>query len=245
MSVIVVTDPATFLRSFSPRHKRRITEYLLSHFTSCGLPGVKLFLVVLLERVSDRIKAEVLSPTIQALMDKERAPEWEKLFGPQFEEFASTTISALDSSVSGHLNDTSRALWPVFLDTIKFYFQPGKYSSSDPVRFLTRFRVACSTERGALQKLAKRSIYQPFPRSSDRAVRVDHHHRLWVFRCCEITPSLNDYVVMIQLLQKSYCVPLLAKLLSEARLIVQLVTKLQPKPKDTPSRATKRTKVAE
>ena len=115
----------------SRRHKRRVAEYLLSHVTSCGLPAVKLFLVALLEGVSDKAKASALSPTIQALTDKERAPEWEKLFGPQFEEFVTITISALDSSVSGHLNDTSGTLWPIFLDAIKFYFQPGKYSSSD------------------------------------------------------------------------------------------------------------------
>jgi hypothetical protein len=98
---------------------------------SCGLPAVKLFLVALLERVSDQAKAEALLPTIQDLTDKERASNWEKIFGPQFEEFAATTVSVLDSSISGHLNDTSGTFWPVFLDTIIFYFQPGKYLSSD------------------------------------------------------------------------------------------------------------------
>jgi hypothetical protein len=79
--------------------------------------------------VSDRAKAEALSSTIQALTDKEQAPEWERLFGSQFEKFATITVSALDSSVSGQLNDTSDALWPTFLDVVKFYFQPGKYLS--------------------------------------------------------------------------------------------------------------------
>jgi U3 small nucleolar RNA-associated protein 10 len=117
--------------TFSLRHKRRIAEYLLSHVMSCGLPAVKLFLVALLERVSDQAKAEALLPTVQDFMDKERASDWEELFGPQFEEFATITVSALDSSISGHLNDTSGTFWPVFLDTIRFYFQPGKYLSSD------------------------------------------------------------------------------------------------------------------
>ena len=121
---------------FSSRHKRRIAEYLLSHVMSCGLPAVKLFLVALLEQVSDQAKAEALLPTIQDLMDKERASDWEELFGSQFEEFATITISALDVSISGHLNDTSGTFWHVFLDTIRFYFQPGKYSSSDCVESL-------------------------------------------------------------------------------------------------------------
>jgi U3 small nucleolar RNA-associated protein 10 len=97
---------------------------------------VKLFLVALLDGVSDRAKAEALSPTIQALTDKERAPEWERLFGPQFEEFVTITISALDSSVSGYLNDTSGTLWPIFLSAIRFYFEQGMYSSFGSVKYL-------------------------------------------------------------------------------------------------------------
>jgi U3 small nucleolar RNA-associated protein 10 len=116
---------------FFLRHKRRIAEYLLSHVMSCGLPAVKLFLIALLEQVSDQAKAEALLPTIRDLTDKQRASDWEELFGPQFEEFATITVFALDSSISGHLNDTSGTFWPVFLDTIRFYFQPGEYLSSD------------------------------------------------------------------------------------------------------------------
>lgn len=136
---------------FSLRHKRRIAEYLLSHVVSCGLPAVKLFLVALLEGVSDPVKAETLLPTIQDLTDKERSSGWEELFGPQFEEFATVTVSALDSSISGHLNDTSSTFWPAFLDTIRFYFQPGKYLFSDCVESsFTCHRSIYSTEGGAL-----------------------------------------------------------------------------------------------
>jgi hypothetical protein len=95
-----------------------------------------------LEQVSDPAKAEALLPTIQALKNKEQASDWEKSFGPQFEEFASATVSALDLSVSGRLNDTSSTLWPVFLDTMRFYFQPGKCRLSDcGVSYLIRPRV--------------------------------------------------------------------------------------------------------
>jgi hypothetical protein len=97
---------------------------------------VKLFLVALLEQVSDQAKAEALLPTIQDLTNRERASDWEELFGPQFEEFATITVSALDSSISGLLNDASSTFWPVFLDTIRFYFQPGKYLFSDCVESL-------------------------------------------------------------------------------------------------------------
>ena len=158
---------------------------------SCGLPEVQLFLVTLLEQVSDPAKAEALLPTIQALTNKERASDWEKLFGPQFEEFASATVSALDLSVSGRLNDTSGTLWRVFLDTMRFYFQPGKYWSSDcGASYLICSRVTYSTERGALQKLAKRSVFSPIPRSPDRDMRVDYHDRCFVNGCCETALSL-------------------------------------------------------
>ena len=98
---------------------------------SCGLPEVQLFLVTLLEQVSDPAKAEALLPTIQALTNKEQASDCEKLFGPHFEEFATAIVSALDLSVSKRLTDPSGTLWPVFLDTMRFYFQPGRYWSSD------------------------------------------------------------------------------------------------------------------
>ena len=118
---------------------------------SCGLPAVKLFLVALLDQVSDQAKAEALLPTIQDLTDKQRASDWEELFGSQFEEFATITVSALDPSISGHLNDTSGTFWPVFLDTIRFYFQPGEYLSSDCTgSSLTHDRTIYSTEGGAL-----------------------------------------------------------------------------------------------
>ena len=179
-------------KTISPlRHKRRVVEYLLSHVVSCGLPEVQLFLVTLLEQVSDPAKAEALLPTIQAFTNKEQASDWEKLYGPQFEEFATATVSALDSSVSGRLNDTSGTLWPIFLDTMRFYFEPGKNRSSDcSVSYLIRPRVTFSTERSALQKLAKRSVLSPIPRSPDRDMRVDYYHRCFVNRCCEIALSL-------------------------------------------------------
>jgi U3 small nucleolar RNA-associated protein 10 len=134
VSVFVVADLVRLSRTIFSRHRRRVTEYLLSHIVSCGLPAVKLSLGALLEGVSDRAKAEALSPTIQALVEKEQASEWEKLFGLQFEEFVTITISALDSSVSGHLNDTSGTLWPIFLDAIKCYFQPGKCHTPDQMK---------------------------------------------------------------------------------------------------------------
>ncbi len=137
LCVIAIVDLLLCLKLYFPsRHKRRIAEYLLSHVMNCGLPMIKLFLVALLEQLSDQAKAEALLPTIQALTDKEMASDWEKLFGPQFEEFATITVSALDSSVSGHLNDTSCTFWSIFLDTMRFYFQPGEYSSSDRVESL-------------------------------------------------------------------------------------------------------------
>jgi U3 small nucleolar RNA-associated protein 10 len=146
------------LRSFSHRHRRRVTEYLLSHVTSCGLPVVKLFLVGLLEGVSGRVKVEALLPTIQAFMDKERAPDRETLFGLQFEELVTATISAFDSSVSGHLNDPSSTLWPIFLDAIRLYFLPGMYPLFGQVKFLTHPRITHTTERGSFQQFAKRPL---------------------------------------------------------------------------------------
>lgn len=142
------------------RHRRRVAEYLLSHVASCGLPAVKLFLGALLEGVSDRAKAEALSPTIQALVNKEQASEWEKLFGPQFEEFVTITISALDSSISGHLNDTSGTLWPIYLDAIKCYFEPGKCRAPDYMKPLVLLILGSLTlPREALSKNLQSGLF--------------------------------------------------------------------------------------
>ncbi|KAH9989552.1 hypothetical protein BJV77DRAFT_1069406 [Russula vinacea] len=101
-------------------HKRRIAEYLLSHVVSCGLPTVKLFLVTLLEQ--------------------ERASDLEKLFGPQFEEFAAITVSSLDLSV--------------------FYFEPGKYLSSHCVESLVLFFLGSFTlPREALSKNLQSGLF--------------------------------------------------------------------------------------
>ena len=96
---------------------------------------------------------------IQALTDKERAPEWERLFGPQFEEFVTITISALDSSVSGHLNDTSGTLWPIFLSAIRFYFDQGKYSSFDRLKSLTSILGSLPRPREALSKNLQNGLF--------------------------------------------------------------------------------------
>ena len=124
MSLVVVGSLSQRFTFY--RHKRRIAEYLLSHVTSCGLPTVKLFLVALLEHVPDCAKAEGLSPIVQALTDKVQVAEWERLFGPRFEEFVTITISAFDVSAAASLNDPS-GLWPIFFNAVEFYFQPGEY----------------------------------------------------------------------------------------------------------------------
>jgi len=82
--------------------------------------------VALLEQVSDRAKAEALAPIVQALTDKVQVTQWERRFGPQFEEFATITVSAFDASAATSINDPSGNLWPIFLNAVEFYFQPGK-----------------------------------------------------------------------------------------------------------------------
>ncbi|KAH9054895.1 hypothetical protein EDB87DRAFT_1644309 [Lactarius vividus] len=194
-------------------HKRRVAEYLLSHVTSCGLPTVKLFLVALLEHVPDRAKAEALSPIVQALTDKVQVVEWEGLFGPQFEEFAAITVSAFDPSAAASLNDPSGVLWPIFLNAIRFYFQPESHP-------LPREALSNSLKNGLFSRL-----------SLDRQKELCRS-------IIAVGAGSSD--------AKSYCIALLGKLLTEALLLIQLMTDLQPpKPIDEPSRATKRAKVTE
>ncbi|KAH9033947.1 hypothetical protein EDB84DRAFT_1578278 [Lactarius hengduanensis] len=211
-------------------HKRRVAEYLLSHVTSCGLPTVKLFLVALLEHVPDRAKAEALSPIVQALTDKVQVAEWEGLFGPQFEEFAAITVSSFDPSAAASLNDPSGVLWPIFVNAIEFYFQPGEYqiliASTYPY---FSFLESRPLPREALSNSLKNGLFSRL--SLDRQKELCRS-------IITIGAGSSD--------AKSYCIALLGKLLSEALLLIQLMTDLRPpKPIDEPSRATKRAKVTE
>ncbi|KAI9451428.1 hypothetical protein BJY52DRAFT_1297951 [Lactarius psammicola] len=196
----------------STAHKRRVAEYLLSHVASCGLPTVKLSLVALLEHVPDRAKAEALSPIVQALTDKVQVAEWERLFGPQFEEFATITISAFDASAAASLNDPSGVLWPIFLNAIEFYFQPGSLH-------LPREALSNNLKNGLFSRLA-----------------LDRQKEL-CRSIITIGAGSSD--------AKPHCIALLRKILSEAPLLIQLMTELRPKPIDAPSRANKRVKVIE
>lgn len=196
----------------STAHKRRVTEYLLSHVASCGLPSVKLFLVALLEHVSDRAKAEALSPIVQALTDKVKVAEWERLFGPQLEEFATITVSAFDASGAAILNDPTGIFWPIFFNAIQFYFQPESLP-------LPREALSNNLKNGLFSRL-----------SLDRQKELCRS-------IITIGAGSSD--------AKPYCIALLGKLLSEAPLLIQLMTDLRPKPVDAPNRATKRTKVIE
>ena len=161
------------------RHKRRVTEYLLSHVTSCGVPTVKLFLVALLEHVPDHAKAEALSPVVQALTDKVQVAEWERLFGPQFEEFAAITISAFDVSAAASLNDPSGILWPVFLNAVECYFQPGEYriliyAVVLLVLISTCPRLTSFAKGGALSQVKKWLVFSTVSRSPEGALPFDY-----------------------------------------------------------------------
>ncbi|KAF8259327.1 armadillo-type protein [Lactarius quietus] len=183
-------------------HKRRVVEYLLSHVASCGLPTVKLSLVALLEHVPDRAKAEALSPTLQALTDRVKVAEWEKSFGSRLEEFATITVSAFDASAAASLNDPIGVFWPIFLNAIDFYFQPGSFP-------LPREAIFNNLKNGLFSRL-----------SLDRQKELCRS-------IITIGTGSSD------------------ALLSEAPLLIQLMTDLRPKPIDAPNRATKRTKVVE
>lgn len=184
MSLVDVSSPPPPDWATLYRHKRRVVEYLLSHVASCGAPTVKLSLVTLLEHVPDRAKAEALSPIVQALTDKVQVAEWDKLFGPRLEEFATLTVSAFDASAAGILNDPAGIVWPTFLNAIEFYFQPGECRIFTTLVLLvlisTSPRVTFLTKGGAFQQLNRRLIFSPVSRAPEGALQVHYHDWCWV-----------------------------------------------------------------
>ncbi|KAI0270487.1 hypothetical protein BC834DRAFT_967272 [Gloeopeniophorella convolvens] len=201
-------DPSDKKKSIA--HKRHVVQYLLSHVAGSSLPAVKLSLLALLEQVSDRVKAPALAPTVQALTDKTHVVELESLFGSRLEDFAAAAVSALDASASVDLNDASGSLWPVFLDALRYYFQPKSLASP-------REALANNLQNGLFARL-----------TTERQKEL-----------CEIIITIGSTSSDA----KSYCISLLAKLLSDASLLIQLLIDLQPKPKDVAHRSPKRTKV--
>lgn len=104
----------------STRYKRRILCYLLSHVQALSLPAAEVVLLKLVENVSDKAKAQILTPVITDLVTADVPVQ-----GSIQEDLTSLCISSFDSSVTNDLNEARAPLWDLYISTIRRFFISG------------------------------------------------------------------------------------------------------------------------
>ncbi|KAF8626030.1 hypothetical protein AX15_005120 [Amanita polypyramis BW_CC] len=121
----------SFVRLFHERHlkrtksdkrkeyeyKRRVLCYLLSHIQALSLPTAQVALLRIIENISDKAKAQILSPVIKELISKELPSQ-----GSIQESLTGLCISSFDSSAAGELNEAQGTLWSLYVSMIRRVF---------------------------------------------------------------------------------------------------------------------------
>ncbi|RPD60690.1 hypothetical protein L227DRAFT_501246 [Lentinus tigrinus ALCF2SS1-6] len=92
-------------------YKERVLCYLLSHVNGCPLHKLKIALLKSLDTISSEAKAQVLLPTIEALVTQDLS---EPSRQTQVQELAELAVSAFDASSSGDLNSQDKPAWGVY-----------------------------------------------------------------------------------------------------------------------------------
>jgi U3 small nucleolar RNA-associated protein 10 len=94
--------------------------YLLSHVQALSLPIAEVVLLKVVETISDKAKAQILSPVISDLISADIP-----LPGSTQEDLISLCISSFDSSAAHELNEVRDSLWDLYISTIRRFFVSG------------------------------------------------------------------------------------------------------------------------
>ncbi|KAF8630264.1 hypothetical protein AX17_005450 [Amanita inopinata Kibby_2008] len=106
-------------------HKYRVLCYLLSHIQALSLPTAQVTLLRLIENVSDKAKARLLSPVIKELeISRDKALKDDGTW----EELTALCISCFDKSVANELNEGQSDLWSLYISVLRRYFSSGMSS---------------------------------------------------------------------------------------------------------------------
>ena len=149
---------------YACRYKIRVLCYLLSHVDATSSPDAQLAILRSIRDVSDQVKAQILLPVMQMLVQD--SPSKEKLaarYGSRLEEFTSLLLSSFDQSISDSLNEPDCNLWPIFILSLEHCFRSGgsltvdESSISDDVLgslLLPRDTLVDSLKRGLFASLS-------------------------------------------------------------------------------------------
>lgn len=113
-------------------YKQRVVCYLLSHVNACQLPALQIALLRSLAAVSNGVKAQMLTPSLQVLSKDIASATVDILSRSTYQEHASLLVSSLDVTAVNDLNDADKPLWSIFTDLIRISLckgtQPLTYS---------------------------------------------------------------------------------------------------------------------
>ncbi|KAH9893998.1 hypothetical protein C8Q73DRAFT_694035 [Cubamyces lactineus] len=92
-------------------YKQRIMCYLLSHVNACPVVDVKASLLRSLDGVVNEVKAQVLVPTFEALLEDE---VFSLASSPMLQDIATYAASAFDATAAHDINDTDKTTWALY-----------------------------------------------------------------------------------------------------------------------------------
>ncbi|KAI0830231.1 hypothetical protein BC628DRAFT_1357002 [Trametes gibbosa] len=93
-------------------YKERVLCFLLSHVNSCPLVDVKAGLLKSLDGVSNEVKAQVLVPTLEALLSEQGVQD--VVSNKVHQDLATYAVSAFDATVAPDINDPEKTMWTLY-----------------------------------------------------------------------------------------------------------------------------------
>lgn len=123
--------------TLSPRYKKRVLCYLLSHVNALVSQSMQIALLQSVGSVTDKAKLQLLLPTVQKLL----LPNQE-----QREDLLLELLRSFNESAARELNDTNKPFWKVYTDLLRHYLKPDTSAAS-------RDALADALEKGLYKKL--------------------------------------------------------------------------------------------
>ena len=164
------------------RYKDNVLCYLLSHVNSVSSPEIQRRLLNLVDGIPHSLKAELLLPLLQVLVDETHPERLVSRFGSNLESITSSVVSSLDNSIASSLNEQDSTLWPIFLASLRSYLRTGMpiYYPNNPLtdRFDVIFRCPVFTMHDPYEQAEKRSFYEPYTGAQNRGVKSCPGHRI-------------------------------------------------------------------
>jgi U3 small nucleolar RNA-associated protein 10 len=163
------------------RYKQRVLCYFLSHVDAIASPGAQLVLLRSIKNVSDPVKAQLLHPTINKLVQPTtRRETLNDIYGIHLKEFTALVFSSFDQSIANDLNETHDDLWPTFLLCIDYVFKSGMLIVLLRVNLLNSVLESASSPRAALVEGLEGGLFTSL--SLERKVEVCNHVLQWGIR---------------------------------------------------------------